>query len=60
MNRIAVFVDAGYLYATGSEVLLGERQPRSALQLNFPAVLSHLQGLAAQISRDRYSVRRKV
>lgn len=52
MNRIAVFVDAGYLYATGSEVLLGERQPRSALQLNFPAVLAHLQGLAAQISRN--------
>lgn len=51
MNRIAVFVDAGYLYATGSEVLLGERQPRSALQMNFPAILSHLQGLAAQISR---------
>jgi hypothetical protein len=52
MNRIAVFVDAGYLYATGSEVLLGERQPRSALQLNFPALLAHLQGLAAQISRN--------
>lgn len=51
MQRIALFIDAGYLYATGSEVLLGERQPRSALQLNYSALISHLQGLAAQISR---------
>ena len=51
MNKIAIFVDAGYLYGTGSEVLFGERQPRSALHLHFAGLLTHLGQLAAQLSR---------
>ncbi len=34
MGRVAIFVDAGYLFAAGSTALVGSKQPRSALHLD--------------------------
>lgn len=34
MERFAVFVDAGYLFAAGSTLLTGEKRPRSELRLD--------------------------
>lgn len=51
MNKIAIFVDAGYLYGTGSEVLFSDRQPRSALHLHFSGLVNFLTQLATQVSK---------
>lgn len=42
MLQIAVFVDAGYLYAQGSVLLAGKKQPRTRVRLNVPAMLADL------------------
>jgi hypothetical protein len=42
MLQIAVFVDAGYLYAQGSVLLAGSKQPRSRVRLNVPTMLADL------------------
>ena len=42
MSRVAIFVDAGYLYARGSEVICGSPQPRTALKLNRPDTVDKL------------------
>jgi hypothetical protein len=42
MLQTAVFVDAGYLYAQGSALLAGSKQPRSRVRLNVPAMLADL------------------
>ena len=42
MTRVAIFVDAGYLYARGSEVISGSPQPRAALKLNRQDTLDKL------------------
>lgn len=42
MFQIAVFVDAGYLYAQGSALLAGSKQPRQRVRLNVPAMLADL------------------
>lgn len=42
MLQIAIFVDAGYLYAQGSALLAGSKQPRSRVRLNVPAMLAEL------------------
>lgn len=42
MLQIAVFIDAGYLYAQGSVLLAGRKQPRSRVRLNVPAMLADL------------------
>ena len=34
MNRVAVFVDAGYFFAQGSVAIWGVKQPRATLDLN--------------------------
>ena len=47
MASVAVFVDAGYLFAQGSAVLSGSKKPRSSLQLNETAVMSELAGVAS-------------
>lgn len=36
MDRVATFVDAGYLFAQGSVALTGSKQPRSLLSLDAP------------------------
>jgi len=42
MSRVAIFVDAGYLFAQGSAALTGEKRPRSQIKLNETAVLAEL------------------
>ena len=34
MLQIAVFVDAGYLYAQGSVLIAGQKQSRTAIELD--------------------------
>jgi len=50
MDRVAVFVDAGYLFAQGSYALTGQRMPRNALQLLPDRVLEFLTNLAFERS----------
>lgn len=47
--RAAVFVDAGYLFAQGSVLLAGNRQPREYLALDIPRLVAALKE-AAQAS----------
>jgi hypothetical protein len=49
MNRIAVFVDAGYLFASSSELLFGERLRRGELRLANAEFTAHLRQLAESI-----------
>lgn len=46
MSRVAIFVDAGYLFAQGSACLTGEKRQRSQIKLNETAVLSELVAVA--------------
>ena len=46
MSRVAIFVDAGYLFAQGSLALAGEVQRRSDTKINITAALSELTNLA--------------
>lgn len=46
MQRSAVFVDAGYLFAQGSVLLTGDRQGRELLALNIPAIVAALKKVA--------------
>lgn len=48
LNRIAVFVDAGYLFAQGSVALTGSKKPRADLALDAPAVISEFRSLCAK------------
>jgi uncharacterized LabA/DUF88 family protein len=50
MDRVAVFVDAGYLFAAGSQLLFGETLSRTELQLDHPAVLELLADVARQLT----------
>jgi uncharacterized LabA/DUF88 family protein len=42
LDRVAVFVDAGYLFAQGSALLSGQKKPRSELYLDEPKAVEHL------------------
>lgn len=46
MSRVAVFVDAGYLFAQGSAALVGEKQRRSDVKINATAALAELVAVA--------------
>jgi uncharacterized LabA/DUF88 family protein len=46
MQRAAVFVDAGYLYAQGSILLTGARQGRESLSLRIPEIVGALKAAA--------------
>ena len=46
MSCVAVFVDAGYLFAQGSTALSGSKKPRTDLKLNETAVMAELTGAA--------------
>ena len=46
MHCVAVFVDAGYLFAQGSTALTGSKKPRHELKLNETAVVSELTTVA--------------
>jgi len=50
MDRVAVFVDAGYLYAGGSTSISGSSKKRSELNLDVPACAQYLVQQAEQIS----------
>lgn len=50
MDRVAVFVDAGYLFAQGSVALSGEKLPRGRLVLNHEKAVHCLEAFARQIS----------
>lgn len=46
MDRVAVFVDAGYVFAQGSVLLSGQKQPRGDLRLHAVAALQALTAFA--------------
>jgi uncharacterized LabA/DUF88 family protein len=50
MDRVAVFVDAGYLFAAGSQLIAGERLSRTELHLEHEAVLALLGDVARQLT----------
>lgn len=49
MYQIAVFVDAGYLYAQGSALLNGSKVSRQNIRLNVPLLLSDLTKAAIEV-----------
>ena len=51
MDRVAVFVDAGYLFAQGSIELSGEKLPRSEIKLDFGAVVPALRRFAEKVAK---------
>lgn len=50
MDRVAVFVDAGYFFASGSQLLTGTRTSRGRLNLSVSGVVAALKGLAERVS----------
>jgi uncharacterized LabA/DUF88 family protein len=46
VSRVAVFVDAGYLFAQGSAALSGSKKPRRDLTLNETAIMAELASAA--------------
>jgi hypothetical protein len=48
MERAAVFVDAGHVFAQGSVLLTGTKQGRECLTLDIPAIVAALGGVATQ------------
>lgn len=50
MDRTAVFVDAGYVFASGSRALTGEKLSRSQLHLDHEAVLKLLGALVSELT----------
>jgi uncharacterized LabA/DUF88 family protein len=50
LDRTAVFVDAGYVFASGSRALTGDKLPRSQLHLDHEAVLGLLGALVNELT----------
>ena len=50
MNRVVVFVDAGYLFAQGSALLTGQKKQRGDVTLDIAAALTALTELAERVS----------
>lgn len=46
MDRVAIFVDAGYLFAQGSALLAGQKQPRKLVRLDEKSAISELLAVA--------------
>ena len=51
MDRTAVFIDAGYLFAAGSKLLTSERQKRGELKLDHDALLALIQRLTTELTQ---------
>lgn len=51
MDRVAVFVDAGYVFAQGSRLLAGEKLTRSQVVLRHEAIVEKLRRFAEQLAR---------
>jgi uncharacterized LabA/DUF88 family protein len=52
MTRFGIFVDAGYLFAQGSALLVGERQSRRLIDIHIPTLQEELLALGAKMSRE--------
>lgn len=50
MDRTAVFVDAGYLFAAGSKLIANEKLPRGQLNLDYDVVLKLLGELTTEVT----------
>ena len=50
MDRVAIFVDAGYLFAQGSKAICGERLPRGRIGLDHAALSAALSRFAQRVS----------
>ncbi len=50
MKRIAVFIDAGYLFAQGSVLLTGQKRQRGEIEIDLDRALEALSALATQLS----------
>lgn len=50
MDRTAIFVDAGYVYAAGSLLVAGARLPRAELYLDYDRFLALLTSRANELS----------
>lgn len=50
MDRVAVFVDAGYLFAQGSKELCGQRLVRGDVSLDYQAAIAALKDFAEEVS----------
>lgn len=53
MDRVAVFVDAGYLYAGGATSVSGSSKKRTEISLNVPAVVQYLIARAESITEQK-------
>jgi uncharacterized LabA/DUF88 family protein len=52
MDRVAIFVDAGYLFAQGSTALTGSKKARTALAIDAPKAVEALHRIAASRAPD--------
>jgi hypothetical protein len=50
MDRIAAFVNAGYLFAAGAQLISGRTRPRGELHLDVDALLDEIERLAREVS----------
>lgn len=50
MERVAVFVDAGYLFAAGSHLVAGQTLPRGEIVLEYDKVIESLSQFAERVS----------
>ena len=50
MDRVAIFVDAGYVFAQGSLLLSGKKLARGEVVLGHAAVISACAGFAEQVA----------
>lgn len=50
MDRVAVFVDAGYLFMAGAEAVFGEKRKRSEMTLDHDVVVGTLSDFATQLT----------
>ncbi|GIX17883.1 MAG: hypothetical protein KatS3mg119_2069 [Rhodothalassiaceae bacterium] len=57
MRRLAIFADAGYLYAEGSRCALGRRRERRHLRIVPEAVISALKEIGRQAVPEAYLLR---
>jgi uncharacterized LabA/DUF88 family protein len=47
LDRTAIFVDAGYVFAAGSKLIAGQRLPRSQLLLDYDVLLGLLMNISS-------------
>jgi uncharacterized LabA/DUF88 family protein len=50
MDRAAIFVDAGYVFASGAQAIAGQKLARSQLLLDYDALLALLLAISAELT----------